>query len=98
MLRDVQGSISAVGEAGAVPLSRLGQAVLRCVVSPSKASETAEQHIHRRADRGLHVLFGPTPQRVHLHQVHRRQKTCRAQVGLYAKLGYLAAASYLQTL
>lgn len=55
---------------------RLGQAVVRRVVSLPAASEAAEQQVDRRADCGLDVLFGLTPQRIHLHQVHPWQESC----------------------
>lgn len=51
-------------------LSRLSEPVIFGVVSFTEAPETAKQYGNSSADGGLHFLFGLSPQRVHLHQVH----------------------------
>ena len=74
---------------GVWPSLRLRQEVVRWVVSLAAASEAAEQQVDRRADCGPDVLFGLTPQRIHLHQVHSWQESCgtRAEwlLSLYTK-------------
>lgn len=59
------------------PALRIGEAVIWQVISLADASEAAEQQINSGADGGADVLLSLAPQRVHLHQVHRRQQTCR---------------------
>lgn len=62
--------------------SRLRQAEIWWMSSLTEMSKTAEQQVHRSADRGLHAIAGPTPQWIHLNHVHPRQKTCRKVTGV----------------
>lgn len=55
------------------------------MVSFPETSKTAEQQVDRRADGGPDVLLRPSPQRVHLHHVHRRQETCGASTGVQVR-------------
>lgn len=71
------------------PALRLGEAVIWQVISLADASEAAEQQIDGGADGGADVLLSLAPQRVHLHQVHRRQQTCRETKSTFVVTSWL---------
>lgn len=71
------------------PALRLGEAVIWQVISLADTSEAAEQQIDGGADGGADVLLSLAPQRVHLHQVHRRQQTCRETKSTFVVTSWL---------